>query len=74
MGRARFSTKTIGRDGLVGKSGFAIGDFGPDGVVEVDGARWPATAHRESGIRAGSEILVTAVQGWRLEVEAGREK
>jgi membrane-bound ClpP family serine protease len=74
MGRARFSTKTIGRDGLVGKSGFATADFGPDGVVEVDGARWPATARRESGIRAGTEILVTAVQGWRLEVEPGREK
>ena len=74
MGRARFSTKTIGRDALVGKSGFATADFGPDGVVEVDGARWPATAHRESGIRAGTEILVTAVEGWRLEVEPDREK
>ena len=50
MGRARFSTKTIGREGLVGKTGLAITDFGPEGVVEVDGARWPATAHRESGI------------------------
>jgi membrane-bound serine protease (ClpP class) len=74
MGRARFSTKTIGREGLIGKSGFATADFGPDGVVEVEGARWPATAHRESGIRAGTEILVTAVHGWRLEVEADREK
>ena len=73
MGRARFSTQTIGRNNLVGKTGIAATDFGPDGVVEVEGARWPATAHRESGIRAGKEIIVTAVQGTRLEVESGRE-
>ncbi len=73
MGRARFSTQTIGREGLVGKMGRAITDFAPDGVVEVEGARWPATAHRESGIRTGTEIVVMAVQGWRVEVEPGRE-
>jgi membrane-bound serine protease (ClpP class) len=73
MGRARFSTKTIGREGLVGKKGLAITDVSPEGVVEVEGARWPATAHRESGIRSGAEIVVMAVSGWRLEVEPGRE-
>jgi membrane-bound serine protease (ClpP class) len=73
MGRARFSTQTIGREGLVGMKGRAITDFTPEGVVEVEGARWPATAHRESGIRAGAEIVVMAVQGWRLEVAPGRE-
>jgi membrane-bound serine protease (ClpP class) len=73
MGRARFSTKTIGREGLVGKEGLAITDFSPEGVVEVEGARWPATAHRESGIRSGAAIVVVAVTGWRLEVEPGRE-
>lgn len=73
MGRARFSTQTIGREGLVGKRGLAITDFNPEGVVEVDGARWPASAHRESGIRTGAEIVVMAVQGRRLEVEPDRE-
>jgi membrane-bound serine protease (ClpP class) len=73
MGRARFSTKTIGREGLVGKKGRAITDVSPEGVVEVAGARWPATAHRESGIHSGAEIVVMAVSGWRLEVEPGRE-
>ena len=73
MGRARFSTRTIGREGLVGKRGFAVTDFNPQGVVEVDGARWPATGHRESGIRAGAEIVVMSVGGWRLQVEPGRE-
>ena len=73
MGRARFSTQTIGREGLVGRRGLAITDFGPEGVVEVDGARWPATGHRESGIKAGAEVVVTAVRGWELEIEPGRE-
>jgi len=73
MGRARFSTRTIGREGLVGKKGAAITDFSPEGVVEVEGARWPATAHRESGIHTGAEVVVTAVQGWRLEVDLVRE-
>jgi membrane-bound serine protease (ClpP class) len=73
MGRARFSTQTIGREGLVGKKGLAITDFNPEGVAEVEGARWPATAHREAGIRAGAEVVVMVVQGWRLEVELVRE-
>ena len=67
--RARFSTRTIGRDGLVGERGIAVEGFDPDGVVEVKGARWRATAHRESGLIAGSEILVSGVDGMFLEVE-----
>ena len=73
MGRARFSTRTIGRAGLVGRRGLALTDFGPEGVVEVDGARWPAAGHREARIKAGAEIVVTAVRGWELEIEPGRE-
>ena len=67
--RARFSTRTIGRDGLIGEKGIAVGGFDPDGVVEVKGARWRATAHREAGLTAGSEILVSGVDGMFLEVE-----
>jgi len=67
--RARFSTRTIGRDGLIGETGIAVGEFDPDGVVEVNGARWRATAHREAGLAAGSEILVSGVDGMFLEVE-----
>ena len=67
--RARFSTRTIGRDGLIGERGIAVGDLDPDGVVEVNGARWRATAHREAGLTAGSEILVSGVDGMFLEVE-----
>ena len=67
--RARFSTRTIGRDGLIGERGVAVDGFDPDGVVEVRGARWRATAHREAGLTAGSEILVSGVDGMFLEVE-----
>ena len=74
--RARFSTQTIGRDSLVGEPGVALADFDPDGVVEVHGARWRATAHREAGVSQGSEVVVIGVDGMFLEVDlpsAGRE-
>lgn len=67
--RARLSTQTIGRDSLVGHTGEALVDFGPDGLVEVDGARWRATAHREAGIRERDEVVVTGVDGLYLEVD-----
>lgn len=67
--RARFSTRTIGRDGLIGELGVALEDFDPDGVVEVRGARWRATAHREAGLAPGSKVLVAGVDGMFLEVE-----
>lgn len=74
--RARLSTQTIGRDSLIGKTGAALTGFGPDGTVEVNGARWRATAHREAGISEGDEIVVTGVDGLYLEVDrsvTGRE-
>lgn len=67
--RARLSTQTIGRDSLIGHSGRALVDFDPDGLVEVGGARWRATAHREAGLREGSDVIVTGVDGLYLEVE-----
>lgn len=67
--RARFSTQTIGRDGLIGERGVALAAFDPDGVVEVRGARWRATAHREAGLSQGSEVVVAGVDGMFLEVE-----
>ncbi len=70
--KARLSTMTVGRDRLVGMWGVATVDFDPNGIVEVAGARWRATAHREAGLTAGSEIVVTGVDGLYLEVE-GRE-
>jgi membrane-bound serine protease (ClpP class) len=73
--RARFSTQTIGRGGLIGEHGVAVGPFDPDGVVEVRGARWRATAHREAGLTEGAEVVVAGVDGMFLEVEpAGAER
>jgi membrane-bound serine protease (ClpP class) len=69
VGKARFSTKTIGREGLIGQRGLAAADFDPDGVVTINGARWPATAHREAAIKAGDEVMVMAVVGREVEVE-----
>lgn len=66
--RARLSTETIGREGLIGETGVALVDFDPDGLVEVRGARWRGTAHREAGIGAGDSIEVTGVDGLYLEV------
>jgi membrane-bound serine protease (ClpP class) len=70
--RARLSTQTVGRDTLVGLTGIALTDFEPEGLVEVKGARWQATAHREAGIIEGSPVLVTGLDGLYLEVEAVR--
>lgn len=67
--RARLSTETIGRDHLVGQPGVALTGFDPDGLVEVGGARWRGTAHREAGIETGHPIEVTGVDGLFLEVE-----
>ncbi len=74
--RARLSTQTIGRESLIGHQGTALVDFDPDGLVEVDGARWRATAHREAELQLGSQIVVTGVDGLFLQVdplEAARE-
>ena len=69
VARSRLSTPTIGREDLVGRTGVAVEALDPDGVVEVDGARWQGTAHREAGIGPGDAIVVTGVDGWVLEVD-----
>jgi membrane-bound ClpP family serine protease len=69
VARARLSTRTIGRERLIGRAGRALSDFLPDGLVEIDGARWPATAHREAAISEGAEVVVVAVYGARVEVD-----
>jgi len=69
VARARFSTGTIGRDHLIGRTGTALTDLGPEGIVEVDGARWRARAHRQAGIASGDMVMVGAVRGLVLEVD-----
>jgi membrane-bound serine protease (ClpP class) len=66
--RSRFGTPTIGREHLVGLTGFAESHLQPDGVVVVDGAKWRARAHRAAGVEPGSPIEVLAVEGITLQV------
>jgi membrane-bound serine protease (ClpP class) len=67
--RSRFSTQTIGRDHLVGRTGTADTAISPEGTVLVDGAKWRARSTRVSGIEAGDEVQVVAVEGVVLEVD-----
>lgn len=69
VARSRFSTRTIGREHLIGRHGVAETGFDPMGIVEVDGARWKARSHRAAGIRPGDPIEVVAVSGVMLEVD-----
>jgi membrane-bound serine protease (ClpP class) len=67
--RSRFSTPTIGREGIVGEEGRAEVDVAPDGVVVIQGARWRARTNRATPIDAGDPVRVVAVEGLVLEVE-----
>jgi len=67
--RARFSTPTIGREGMIGEMGTAAVAVDPDGVVEIRGARWQARTNRATPIGAGDPVRVVAVEGVVLEVE-----
>jgi membrane-bound serine protease (ClpP class) len=67
--RSRFSTVTIGREYLVGRTGRAESALDPEGVVVVDGARWRARARRATQVSAGDYVVVTAVDGIVLDVE-----
>jgi membrane-bound serine protease (ClpP class) len=67
--RARFSTPTIGREGMIGEMGTAAVAVDPDGVVLVLGARWRARTNRATPIPAGDAVRVVAVEGPVLEVE-----
>lgn len=67
--RARFSTPTIGREGMVGEPGTAEVDVAPDGVVRVRDALWRARTNRATPVRAGDPVRVVEVAGLVLEVE-----
>lgn len=69
LSRSRFSTATIGREHLVGATGVALGPFDPEGLVEVDGARWRAVTRRVADISEGDTITVIGVRGVVLDVE-----
>ncbi|HEX6312313.1 MAG TPA: NfeD family protein [Acidimicrobiia bacterium] len=67
--RSRFSTPTVGREGMIGEMGAAEVDVAPDGVVVIRGARWRARTNRATPVTAGDAVRVVAVDGLVLEVE-----
>jgi membrane-bound serine protease (ClpP class) len=69
MIRARFSTPTIGREGMIGEEGTAEVSIDPDGVVMIRGARWRARTNRATPIKVGEPARVVSVEGLVLEVE-----
>jgi membrane-bound serine protease (ClpP class) len=69
VARARFSTHTIGRAGLIGTRGTAESALDPEGVVVIDGSRWRARARRGAGLGSGDVIEVIGIDGVVLEVE-----
>jgi membrane-bound serine protease (ClpP class) len=69
MVRSRFSTPTVGREGMIGELGTAEVDVDPDGVVVIRGARWRARTNRATPLHAGDPARVVAVRGLVLEVE-----
>ena len=69
MIRSRFSTPTIGREGMIGEVGTAEVPVDPDGVVLIRGARWRARTNRATPLAAGDAARVVAVEGLVLEVE-----
>jgi membrane-bound serine protease (ClpP class) len=69
MVRTRFATPTIGREWMIGREGTAVGAVDPEGIVEVDGARWRARTNRATPIAAGNPLRVAAIDGVTLDVE-----
>lgn len=67
--RSRFSTPTVGREGMIGEMGTAEVDIDPTGVARVRDALWRANANRATPIVAGDPVRVVAVEGVELEVE-----
>jgi membrane-bound serine protease (ClpP class) len=69
MVRTRFATPTIGREWMIGQEGVAVEAIDPEGIVEVDGARWRARTNRATPIAAGDPLRVAAIDGVTLDVE-----
>ena len=67
--RWRKRRSITGPDALIGTTGTAITDLGPEGQIRVRGQIWNARCGE--GASAGDEVVVEAVDGLRLEVRPG---
>ena len=69
--RARRGHVVSGREGMVGERATALGDFEGAGRVRVLGEVWQARS--DEPVRAGQELVVTAVDGLRVHVAPADE-
>jgi membrane-bound ClpP family serine protease len=68
MTRTRFSTPSIARGWLVGRTGLAVDALGPEGVVRIGEGLW-AGRSVEGRIEPGAAVQVVGVDGVVLRVE-----
>lgn len=59
---------SVGVEALAGKRGVAVGNLWPTGQVKIDGEIWQARC--EGGCDSGGEVVVRAVEGLTLVVDA----
>jgi membrane protein implicated in regulation of membrane protease activity len=59
---------SVGVERLVGTVGVAVGELWPEGQVKIDGEIW--RAHCAGGCEAGTKVVVRAIDGLTLDVEA----
>jgi membrane-bound serine protease (ClpP class) len=64
--RAQRHKAVTGREGLIGTSGQALTDLGPEGWVRVLGERWRGVA--EQPVATGDKVKVVDVEGLTLKV------
>lgn len=67
--RARFSTRSLGREWMIGQDGVAVDAIQPEGSVKVLGGFWKARASRAATISAGESIKVVGIEGQTLQIE-----
>jgi membrane-bound serine protease (ClpP class) len=58
---------------LIGRRGIVVRDLAPEGVVRIEAEEWSAVTDRGM-LPAGTPVLVTAVDGLRLQVTAAEER
>jgi membrane-bound serine protease (ClpP class) len=70
--RAMKKPAIVGREELIGKSGIAITDLAPKGLVKIKGESWSAIC--KTRIKKGEKVIVKDVKGVTLIVKKSKEK
>ena len=69
--RAQRRAALLGPEVVIGKTGVAVTDIDPQGVVQLESETWTATA--QEAIRAGEQVEVVESDGLRLLVRRVRQ-